>query len=54
MIACEQEAAEDEEEEEEKEDDVEAKELEASLNSSSVVGLDSPKTMKFTGVIEGK
>lgn len=28
--------------------------MEANFNSSSVVGLDSPKTMKFTRVIGGK
>lgn len=50
MIACEQDVDVDEEEEVEG-DDAKAKEKEASLNSSSVVGLDSLKTMKFIGII---
>lgn len=46
MIACEQDTGEDGEE-----DIAEARELEANLNSSSMVGLDSLKTMKFIGSI---
>lgn len=43
-----------EDKEEEKESKAEDKELEASLNSSSVMGLNSPKMIKFIGTIEGK
>lgn len=53
MIAYEQETIKDKEEEV-KNDKAEAKELEANLNSSLMVGLDSSKTMKFTGVIGRK
>lgn len=53
MIACEQETVEDKEEEVNK-DEAKAKELEANRNSSLMVGLDSPKTIKFIGVIGGK
>lgn len=53
MIACEGES---------KEDDIDVevevpsndKKLKVNLNSSSMVGIDSPKTMKFPGEIRGK
>lgn len=38
-------------EEEVKEEGIEAKEMKANLNSNSVVGIDSPKTMKFIRAI---
>lgn len=44
----------EDEEAEEKEDEEETGEMEANLNSSSVVGIDSPRTMKFTGFLGGR
>lgn len=44
----------EDEKEEAKEDEEEARDLEANLNSSSVVGIDSPKTMKFIRAVGGQ
>lgn len=55
MIACEQDTVGDEEKENDDGDteagEMDANQLEASLNSSSVEGIDSPKTMKFVGAV---
>ncbi|XP_044500293.1 uncharacterized protein LOC123221524 [Mangifera indica] len=53
MVSCEDESEKDDEEGTE-EEATEERELEASLNSSSTVGIDSPKTMKFAGTVRGK
>lgn len=53
IIACKQKPGGDVEDEA-KEDEIEAQEMEVNLNSSSVVGIDSLRTMKFTGTIWGK
>lgn len=44
----------EDEEAKEKENEEETGEMEANLNSSSVVGIDSPRTMKFTGFLGGR
>lgn len=52
-IACEDETWEDEEERV-VEEVIKGKKLEVSLNSSSIVGIDSPKTMKFIRIVKEK